>query len=175
MGIFKRIKNIARSRNALKVEEQNNNNQVNSFFTMSRGDSLLIDDKMYEVEGLIKYDAGSWNWYEYKLTSGSDNVWLRVIDNDVIDLSIHREFHAPNIVPAQSINYNDLTYYGKVRGDALVVFSDGQVGVSCNDKVTFFHYVNDTGNDLFTIYEYGRGKEVSYGCKLYDYQVKIYG
>ncbi|MFI3230390.1 MAG: DUF4178 domain-containing protein [bacterium] len=174
MGIFKRIKNIARSRDALKVEEQNNN-QVNSFFTISRGNSLLIDDKMYEVEGLIKYDAGNWNWYEYKLTSGSDNVWLRVIDNDVIDLSIHREFHAPNIVPAQSINYNDLTYYGKVRGDALVIFADGQVGISCNDKVTFYHYVNDTGNDLFTIYEYGRGKEVSYGCKLYDYQVKIYG
>lgn len=175
MGIFNRIKKIARSRDAIKTEEQNKNNQVNPFFTIKRGNSLCIDDKMYEVEGLIRYDAGTWNWYEYKLTSGSDNVWFRVIDNDIIDLSIHREFYSPNITPAQSINYNDLTYYGKVRGDAIVTFAEGQVGVSCNDKVTFYHYLDNIGNDLFSIYEYGRGKEVSYGCKVHDYQVKIYG
>lgn len=175
MGLFNRVKNIIRANDALE-EEKAKDDGISPFLKIQRGNSLSIDGDVYYVDGLIKYDGGNnWYWYEYKLVSGDDNIWFRVINNDVVDLSMHREFNSVSIVPAQTIEYDDTTYFGKVRGQASVMLADGQVGVDIGHNVNFFYYIDETGNKFFSIYEYSRGREVSYGCKLNDYQVSIYG
>ena len=171
MGIFDRLKNIARANRTAKQTSKDNSINI---FTMRIGDIISIEETDYEVKGIIKFNDHGWRWTEYKLKDSRKTYWLSVEQDDDIEICLFEEVVAITTEAPKVYEYKGITYYMQEGSDAVVEDVQGNMNIVKGEEVDYYEYSDEDGDNLLSIEIWNGEVEMGIGREIQDYNVEIY-
>ncbi len=171
MGIFKRIKNIVKSKDA---EDSKLDKKSRSLFDLGIGDIVSIFDVDYEVEASMTLNDNGWEWIEYKLKDGRKTYWLSVEQDDDLEISFYETIVAEITEPPKTYDHDGVTYLLDESGSAIVKNVKGKIGVKNGKQVKYYDYCDREEEHLLSIEFWDNDMEVSIGTPIEDFNIEIY-
>jgi hypothetical protein len=142
------------------------------------GDIIEYDLIEYEVIGKVTYQEGSYEWYDYHLAAGKDNLWLFAEDDDQLKLvmfeklsleeKIYSEFQSGS---PTKINKDGKDFSLVEEGKAKIIV-EGQVGAKTNQQVKYADYV--AGDQWISVEWWGSELEISHGQEITESLIEYY-
>lgn len=140
------------------------------------GDVVGADDRMWVVEGSIRFNEGGFVWHEHLLVDGADRWWLSVEDDDgALELVRWNRLRGVELDPmAREVTHDGVTYSFDERGSAAFT-STGSTGAPASGRADYADF--EAGDRRLGFERFGGEAgtwEVSVGEVVSEHLLEIY-
>lgn len=145
-----------------------------NLFTIQIGDVVSYDERDYIVQQVLTYNEGGYQWFDYQLVDGNDEIWLGVDDDDGIEVGVYREIDLDLEEPIpRQVSHEGLTFKLEEKGSAQVVSRTEYAG-NRPVNVYYWDFESTDGDKYLSVEKWGNEIEASVGYSVKPYEIKIF-
>ena len=157
---------------------KSNTDNKTTVLNLKVGDIVEYDLNEYNVLGVVKYQSGGYEWYDYHLADNQQSLWLYAEQDDRLELGLfeklppsHQLYNKFSQGYPAAVEYEGETF-NLIEKDQAQITVTGQVGAKSGQQINYADY--QAKEAMISVERWGSELEISIGCSIQENLIEIY-